>query len=131
MLERRNRSRLFRERAREMRHQPNGVEAMVWSGLRNRRVGGLKFRRQHPIGPYIADFYCAEARLIIELDGATHEGKEDYDAKRQAWLESQGHFVLRVPNLELDGALDSFWEAVFHKCVERTGKCTRSAGPSP
>jgi very-short-patch-repair endonuclease len=77
----RNRKPLFIERAREMRKQPNDAESMAWNALRDRQLKGLKFRRQYAIGNYIADFYCAEAKLIIELDGKTHDGKEEDDAK--------------------------------------------------
>jgi very-short-patch-repair endonuclease len=127
----RNRTDTFIERAREMRSQPNDAEAMVWHALRNRKLGGFKFRRQYAIGNYIADFYCAEAKLIIELDGKTHDGKEDFDANRNAWMESQGLYVLRVPNLELNGALEQFLKLVWQICVERSGSVTRSSGPSP
>ena len=119
MVERRNRSAIFRERAREMRHQPNDAESLVWDQLRNRRVGKFKFRRQHPIGKYIADFYCVEAKVIVELDGATHEGREDYDAERQAWLESQGIAVLRVKNQDLYDSPEGFVEVVWRLCEER------------
>jgi very-short-patch-repair endonuclease len=71
--------------------------------LRNRQLGGLKFRRQHPIGPYIVDFFCHESKLVIELDGQSHEGKEHYDNRRQQYLESQGYRVFRVLN---DDVLD-------------------------
>ena len=131
MTIRRNHSDTFIERAREMRRQPNDAEAMVWLTLRDRKLGGFKFRRQNALGNYIADFYCAEAKLIIELDGKTHDGKEDYDAERNAWMESQGLYVLRIPNLELDGALDQFLELVWRVCVERSGHDTRSPSPSP
>jgi very-short-patch-repair endonuclease len=119
--QRRNRTPLFRERARDMRQQPNDAEAMVWNALRDRQIGGYKFRRQFAIGNYIADFYCADAQLIVELDGETHNGKEVYDETRAAWLESQGLCLLRVNNHDLYEAFDGFLEVVFRKCVERTG----------
>ena len=97
--QRRNRSEPFRDRARELRSNQNDVEAMIWERLRNRKLRGFKFRRQHPIGNYIVDFYCAEA-LVAELDGMTHIGREEYDARRQVWLEAQGLFVVRVRNHE-------------------------------
>jgi very-short-patch-repair endonuclease len=77
------------------------AEAALWHELRGRRFAGFKFRRQHVLGPFIVDFYCAEAQLILELDGFTHRGKEDDDGRRQAWLEQLGLKVIRCPNHEL------------------------------
>ena len=73
-------------------------EVLLWQVLR-KKPGGLKFRRQHPIGPYVLDFYCEEARLAVEVDGAGHgtEAAVAYDAKRDAWLRRQGVRMLRLP----------------------------------
>jgi very-short-patch-repair endonuclease len=127
----RNRKPLFIERAHEMRQQPNDAEAMVWNALRNRQLRGFKFRRQYAIGNYIADFYCAEAKLVLELDGQSHIGKEGYDANRIAWLESQGLCVLRFTNQDVYESLEELLEVVWRKCVERTAETTRSSSPSP
>jgi very-short-patch-repair endonuclease len=72
----------------------------LWSGLRGRRLQGHKFIRQHSIGPFTVDFLCRDAALIIEVDGATHSGDRDleYDARRTAYLGSQGYRVLRILN---------------------------------
>ncbi len=71
-------------------------ERRLWSHLRLRQLDGWKFRSQAPIGDYVVDFVCLAARLVIELDGSTHdELRVDYDQRRQAWLESQGYKVLR------------------------------------
>src|SRR5690349_9123750 len=72
--------------ARDIRHEPAPAEQKLWRCLRNRRLNGLKFRRQHPIGPFIADFYCADLRPIIELDGDSHADQLQYDAERTQWL---------------------------------------------
>ncbi len=87
------------KRARTYRKEQTGYETRLWSYLRDRRTDA-KFRRQHAIGPYVVDFACAEARLIVELDGASHDSDEQraFDAKRSADLESWGWRVLRVPN---------------------------------
>ena len=130
MSNRNERSKVLLRRAREMRSQPNDAESSVWQGLRAKRLRGFKFRRQHPIGNYIVDFYCAAAMLVIELDGATHIGKESYDAMRQSWLESQGLLVIRFGNRELDQGIDEFLEIVWRHCVERTGS-TRGSAPLP
>jgi very-short-patch-repair endonuclease len=82
-------------RARELRRQMTGVECMVWDQLRGRKVCGLKFRRQYSIGPYVVDFACLAARLIVEVDGPTHDFTTDSDARRERWLESRGYRVLR------------------------------------
>jgi very-short-patch-repair endonuclease len=74
-----------------------GTERRLWTRLRGRRLEGWKFRRQHPVGEYIVDFYCPAARLVIEMDGSSHDSdqQERYDRARQRWLESQGYKVLR------------------------------------
>ena len=72
----------------------------MWSALRNRRLNGLKFVRQYPIGPYYVDFVCRERRIIVEIDGATHGTEEElaYDAQRTGYLHTQGFRVFRVNN---------------------------------
>ena len=119
--ERRNRSSFFRDRARELRAEQNTFEAILWQRLRNGKLKGYKFRRQHPIGKYVVDFYCAEASLVIELDGPTHLGREDQDAFRQAWLEAQRLIVIRCPNHEFRQGVDELLELVWRHCCERTG----------
>jgi very-short-patch-repair endonuclease len=86
------------ERARELRRQMSLPEIVLWQALRKARLGGLRFRRQHPIGPYIVDFYCPAARLAIELDGFAHDSiaEAHRDERRQAWLAQQGVSVLRI-----------------------------------
>jgi very-short-patch-repair endonuclease len=78
----------------------------MWELLRNRRLHGLKFRRQHPIGEFIVDFYCAEQKLIIELDGAVHKQQRERDEERTAVLERQGYRVLRIKNAEVERDLE-------------------------
>ena len=79
--------------ARDLRKNLTDAERRLWSRLRLRQIGGQKFRRQHPIGPYIVDFVCLEHRLIVEVDGSQH--LDGADAERDAWLVSQGCKVLR------------------------------------
>ena len=74
----------------DLRRRPTVSEHIMWNYLRARRMLGLKFRRQHPIGPFIVDFICLSKKIIIELDGPIHQGREIYDEKRDYWLESQG-----------------------------------------
>ena len=86
------------ETARELRRKQTPAEEIMWELLRGRRFLGLKFRRQHQIGDYIADFYCHECRIAIELDGGIHQQKKRKDRKRDAWLHSKGYTVLRFKN---------------------------------
>ena len=73
-------------------------EVLLWQALRGGRAGGLRFRRQHPIGPYVLDFYCPAARLAVEVDGEAHDipDQAGHDLRRDAWLAEQGIQVLRV-----------------------------------
>jgi len=70
--------------------------------LRGRQLDGLRFRRQQSIGPYVADFFCAERRLIVEVDGAVHAGQREYDTERQGELEACGYRVLRLSATEVE-----------------------------
>ncbi|WP_425618348.1 endonuclease domain-containing protein [Anatilimnocola sp. NA78] len=128
MPTKRNRTPLFVGRSREMRHQLNDAEAMVWNAVRDRKLGNFKFRRQYSLGNYIADFYCAEARVIVELDGETHVGKEEYDATREDWMTSQGICVMRFQNDDVYDSLEELLEVLWRKCVERT---TAAQAPHP
>lgn len=85
--------------ARRLRKEMTAAETMLWRSLRNRSIAA-KFRRQVPIGPYVADFACVGARLIVELDGPAHETGEaqEHDRNRDRWLAEQGWRVMRVPN---------------------------------
>jgi very-short-patch-repair endonuclease len=92
-------------------------EGRIWSRLRAHRFQGYSFRRQLPIGPYIADFVCLEARLIIEIDGGQHASTElEKDKKRDAWLRSQGFVILRYWNNDvltnLNGVLEDIAETL-------------------
>jgi len=95
-----------------MRHEPTPMEARLWSVLRNRQLDGLKFRRQVPLGHYIVDFYCADVRLIIEVDGGGHIDQESHDAVRSEWLESKGYHVIRFTNDEVSNQIDSVIEVI-------------------
>lgn len=87
-----------RVRARALRSGPTDAESLLWFHLRDRRLGGFKFRRQRPIGPYFADFTCVEEKLVIELDGGQHVEQAERDAERTACLEREGFRVLRFWN---------------------------------
>jgi very-short-patch-repair endonuclease len=86
--------------ARRLRKKLTSAEALLWWRLRREEFDGWRFRRQHPIGPYIADFACIEVQLVIEVDGATHRTPEElaHDESRTRYLESNGWRVMRFPN---------------------------------
>ena len=101
-------------RRRELRRAATDAEQVLWRLLRKRQFAGVKFHRQHPVGPYILDFYCAERGLAVELDGGQHftdEGQE-YDRRRTAYLAARGVRVLRFTNRELFEETESVLEAI-------------------
>jgi adenine-specific DNA-methyltransferase len=97
------------DRAKQLRQQPTDAETRLWSRLRRKQLDGLRFRRQAPLGPYVVDFFCPDAKLIIEVDGGQHAGRQAYDTRRTTWLEERGYRVLRFWNNEVlentDGVL--------------------------
>ena len=117
--------------ARQLRQEQADAETLVWYLLRDRRLGGHKFRRQHPIPPYTVDFYCREAGLVIELDGGQH-AESVRDAKRDAWLAQQGLRVMRFWNnqvlQETEAVLTEIWAALHGS---RPHSRTLSPSPSP
>ncbi len=97
--------------ARDMRRRPTRAERTLWYALRGRQIQGLKFRRQAPIGPFNADFFCPRACLIIEVDGSTHAGSTT-DAGRDAWMRREGLRVLRFLDDEVISNLEGVLEAI-------------------
>jgi very-short-patch-repair endonuclease len=87
--------------ARRLRQQPTLAERILWKELSNRQLNGLKFRFQHPVSSFIADFYCPEHRLIIELDGAIHNQQTDYDQAHTEKLQQLSYRILRFRNPEI------------------------------
>ena len=100
-------------RARNLRRDSTDAERAFWNRVRNRRLSGYKFRRQVPIGPYIADFVCVSGGLIIELDGSQHRERTDEDRERTRWLEGAGYRVLRVWNDDVLHNMDRVLEAIM------------------
>jgi very-short-patch-repair endonuclease len=103
-----------RDRPRRWREEQTEAEAALWELLRNRKLIRSKFRRQVPIGRYVADFYCHERKLVVELDGGIHSdpGQQAHDQNRDTFLLSLGLRVLRIPNEELLQAPDKVVEKV-------------------
>lgn len=109
------------ELCRKFRKEPTTAEKLLWNCLRNRQLNGLKFRRQHPLGRYIADFYCAEARLVIELEGKAHNKMEqkEYDKIRKEELEARGLRVIRFNNEEVLKRTEKVLAKIVAVAVER------------
>ena len=101
--------------ARALRREETDAERKLWKALRGRQFDGLKFRRQQPIGPYIADFACHQLKLVIELDGGQHGSQTKKDDARTVRLESEGYRVLRFWNNDvlsnIDGVLTEIQSA--------------------
>lgn len=102
--------------AKHLRANQTSAETLLWQELRNRRCGGYKFRRQVPLDKFIVDFFCASHKLIIELDGPTHEGREAYDAERTQILQSLGYHLIRFNNEDcyedIDATVDAIWQTL-------------------
>ena len=112
----------IRRRARELRNQMTPAEWKIWEHLSRRQIEGIKFRRQHPIGSYIVDFYSSELKLIIEVDGGTHLEQQVYDAIRTKELEHKGYKVIRFNNQEIDQNLGEVIDTIQSVCVRKIGK---------
>jgi very-short-patch-repair endonuclease len=114
-----------RTRARDLRRGLTNAERIVWYGVRAHRLNGASFRRQTPVGPYIVDFVCHSAKLVVEIDGGQHfeDAHEKRDARRDRFLAAKGYRALRFSNLDVmsnrNGVLESIAEAV------------QAAAPSP
>jgi very-short-patch-repair endonuclease len=99
--------------ARKLRLTPTDAEIRLWSRLRRRQLDGFRFRRQHPLGPYVVDFFCAATKLVIEVDGGQHA---EESAVRARWIEAQGYHVIRFWNNDVlsntDGVLRTILAAL-------------------
>jgi very-short-patch-repair endonuclease len=111
----------------QMRREPSPTEKLAWALLSRGRLAGFRFRRQHILPPYIADFYCAVARLVVEFDGESHAGQEENDRTRERFMESCGLKVVRFWNSELYDDADAVMGAIYHECVERSSADPRFA----
>ena len=110
-------------RARRLRSAGNQAEATLWAEVKARRLNGYKFVRQFPVGPYIADFVCRQAKLVIELDGSQHAGSA-HDDKRDACLNAKGYSVLRFWSVDMlrdrEAVLATIVEALEGRLAENT-----------
>ena len=118
-------------RVRAARRLATPAERKLWSVLRARQVGGLKFRRQVWLGPFIADFLCAEARLVVEVDGDTHAAQPGYDRSRTAWLEREGFRVIRFANRDVMTNIAGVTEELLRQLPSPSHPRCRGAGSLP
>lgn len=99
--------------ARRMRRNMTPAEKKLWKALKGKKLGGLKFRAQHPVGPFILDFYCPACKLVVELDGDVHEEQAGYDEARTQQLQDYGYRVIRFRNEEVLTDLPSVLEQIL------------------
>jgi len=101
--------------AKSMRSTPAIAEAILWECLRNRKPGGFKFRRQHPMKDYVADFYCPDKKLVVELDGSIHREKEqvEYDKERTEEFEKMGIRVIRFTNFMIKNNVEKVLQEIL------------------
>jgi very-short-patch-repair endonuclease len=109
--------------AKQLRHNLTPFEWRFWHAVKNRQLANAKFRRQVPVGPYIADFLCISARLIVELDGSQHGNAVDADAARTRYLQAQGYRVLRFWNNDVMTNLEGVLQIVELALVEAPSPC--------
>ncbi|OUL30723.1 hypothetical protein BV372_21265 [Nostoc sp. T09] len=98
-----------------MRCEPTLAEEKLWQKLKSKQLLGFKFRRQHVIDRFIVDFYCAEAYLVVEVDGGIHDYTQQEDAIRQEFLESLGLWVVRLKNEDVLTSIDGALEKIAHR----------------
>lgn len=105
-------------RARELRNQATPAERALWRAMSGRQIAGAKFSRQMPVGPYFADFLCREARLVVELDGYSHDVRIEHDMRRDRFFAEHGYRVLRFANAEALTNLDGVVQTIALALVE-------------
>jgi very-short-patch-repair endonuclease len=108
-----------KEKRRVLRRDAPPAEEILWARLRGRQLGGWKFRRQYSIAHFIADFCCVESKIVVEIDGPTHEEAEIYDRNRQEYLQSVGFQVVRFTNQLIYQELSNVLEHLLKLCEER------------
>lgn len=118
------------KRSRELRKNPTDAERKLWYFLRDKQLEDFRFRRQRPIGNYIVDFICLDAKLVIELDGGQHAEQHEYDAMRTAYLKQQGLRVLRYWNNDVMQNIEGVLEDIHTALLQRSSPRIPSQ-PSP
>jgi very-short-patch-repair endonuclease len=119
---------LLRSRAKSLRQTMTRAETLLWRYIKAHRIDGLSFRRQAPMGTYIVDFVCHDRRIVVELDGETHDFEErlKQDQKRDAWLASRGYAILRFTNHDVLSNLEGVVTVIYETAKTRA----RGAPPS-
>jgi very-short-patch-repair endonuclease len=109
-----------------LRRNLSPPEARLWSRLRARAPGTPVFRRQHPVGAYVLDFYCAKARLAVEIDGMSHDTADqpEHDARKDAWLREHGITVMRIPAVDVARRIDDVADAIVRLATDLTTPST-------
>ena len=116
------------EKAKMLRTNMTEAEQKLWENLRGKKVLGLRFRPQHPIDIFIADFYCHVIKLVIEIDGGIHQSKsqKEYDFGREGELENWGLKVIRFTNKEIENEMNRVLEDIKQICLERKSELLQS-----
>jgi very-short-patch-repair endonuclease len=112
---------LIRDAARRLRIDQTDAERRLWSRLRGRQLEGFKFRRQHSIGPFVANFFCLEAKLVIELDGSQHADQSNRDERRTDFIRDGGYEVQRIWNYEVIAEIDAVLQRIAD-ALEQSGQ---------
>jgi very-short-patch-repair endonuclease len=107
------------ERSKLLRQRSTPEERTLWAILRNRKLANYKFRRQHNLGFFVADFYCPQVKLVIEIDGENHRDQKDYDDQRTIELEGKDYKVLRFTNVQVRESIDKVLEQILDVCRQR------------
>lgn len=122
----------LKERAKELRKAGNLSEVLFWNQVKNKQFKGLDFDRQKIIGNYIVDFYCANCNVVVEIDGSSHDNKQDYDAERDEFLESLGLTVIHIPVVEVMNNMSSVIEMLLdHPALKGTPPHKENKPPRP
>jgi len=117
------------EIAREFRKEPTKSEAILWQALRGKKLDGIKFRRQQPVGPFVVDFYNSVYRLVIEIDGSIHDSQFEADKNRQNILEELGLNILRINAESVEKDVSSVLEIIRMKIEELQSQAHESPSP--
>ncbi len=117
--------------AARLRKDSTDAERALWAALRNRRLGDSKFRRQHPLGPYVVDFACISHRLVVEVDGGQHAVRTEFDSARTQWLTARGYRVVRFWNHEVLQNIESVKRAILEELSRPVALHAISPSPRP
>jgi len=123
------RSRRF---AKKLREKLTDAERILWSRLRARQIAGFHFRKQHPIGPFVVDFACTQAMLVVEVDGATHgsDAEIEYDKRRTDYLRRRGWYEVRVWNYDVYESLQAVLELIEREATRLTAEAQHCPPPA-